>query len=40
LGGGAKIGVSQSASIIGSGWYHIVEDVNQWSLRAGLAWSI
>ena len=40
LGGGASIGVSQSASIIGSGWYHIVEDVNQWSARAGLAFSI
>jgi opacity protein-like surface antigen len=39
-GAGAKVGVSQSASIITSGWYHIVEDVNQWSLRAGLAWSI
>jgi len=39
-GAGVKIGVSQSANIIGSGWYHIVEDVNQWSLRAGLAWSI
>jgi opacity protein-like surface antigen len=40
LGGGASIGVSQSASIIGSGWYHVVEDVNQWSARAGLAFSI
>ena len=40
LGGGASIGVSQSASLIGSGWYHMVEDVNQWSARAGLAFSI
>jgi hypothetical protein len=40
MGGGASIGVSQSASIIGSGWYHIVEDVNHWSARAGLAFSI
>ena len=39
-GAGVKVGVSQSANIITSGWYHIVEDVNQWSLRAGLAWSI
>lgn len=39
-GAGVKVGVSQSANIIGSGWYHIVEDVNQWSLRAGLAFSI
>jgi hypothetical protein len=40
MGGGASIGVSQSASLIGSGWYHMVEDVNQWSVRGGLAWSI
>jgi hypothetical protein len=40
FGGGASIGVSQSASIIGSGWYHIVDNVNQWSARAGLAFSI
>lgn len=40
LGTGASIGVSQSMNIIGSGWYHIVEDVNHWSLRGGLAWSI
>lgn len=39
-GAGVKVGVSQSASIVGSGWYHMVEDVNQWSARAGLAWSI
>jgi opacity protein-like surface antigen len=39
-GTGVKVGISQSANIITSGWYHIVEDVNQWSLRAGLAWSI
>jgi opacity protein-like surface antigen len=39
-GAGVKIGVSQSANIVGSGWYHIVEDVNHWSMRAGVAWSI
>lgn len=39
-GAGVKLGVSQSANLIGSGWYHMVEDANNWSLRAGLAWSI
>jgi len=39
-GAGVKVGVSQSANIIGSGWYDHVEDANNWSLRAGLAWSI
>ena len=39
-GAGVKIGVSQSANIITSGWYDHVEDANNWSLRAGLAWSI
>jgi opacity protein-like surface antigen len=40
LGGGASIGVSQRANIIGSGWYHMVEDVNQWSVRGGLEFRI
>jgi len=39
-GAGLKIGVSQSASILGSGWYHIVEDANHWSVRGGLAFNI
>ncbi len=39
-GTGASIGVTQSMNFVGSGWYHMVEDVNQWSLRAGLAWSL
>jgi Outer membrane protein beta-barrel domain len=39
-GGGLKIGVSQSANIIGSGWYHSVDSSNYWSVRGGLAWSI
>lgn len=39
-GAGVKIGVSQSANIITSGWYNVVDKANNWSLRAGLAWSI
>jgi len=39
-GAGVKVGVTKSASIIGSGWYHVVQDANNWSMRAGLAWSI
>jgi len=39
-GAGVKIGVSQSANIITSGWYDHVEDANNWSARAGLAWSL
>jgi opacity protein-like surface antigen len=39
-GAGVKIGVSQSANVITSGWYNNVENANNWSLRAGLAWSI
>lgn len=39
-GAGFKIGVSQSAHIIGSGWYHIVEDANHWSMRGGLGFNI
>jgi len=39
-GAGVKLGVSQSANIIGSGWYNAVEDANNWSLRAGLVFSI
>ncbi len=40
LGTGASIGVTQSMNFVGSGWYHMVEDVNQWSVRGGLAWSL
>jgi len=39
-GAGIKIGVSQSASLVGSGWYHIVEDANNWTARAGLAFNL
>jgi opacity protein-like surface antigen len=39
-GAGVKIGVSQSASLMGSGWYSMVEDANHWSMRAGLSFSI
>lgn len=39
-GAGLKVGISQSANIIGSGWYNMVSDVNHWSLRGGLAWNI
>ena len=40
LGTGASVGVSQSMNIVGSGWYNIVDNVNQWSVRGGLAWSL
>jgi opacity protein-like surface antigen len=40
VGTGASIGVSSNMSFVGSGWYHMVENVNQWSARAGLAWSL
>jgi len=39
-GAGVKVGVSQNANILTSGWYNIVEDTNHWSLRAGMAWNI
>jgi len=39
-GAGVKVGVSQSANIVGSGWYDRVDSANNWSARAGLAWSI
>jgi hypothetical protein len=39
-GAGFKVGVSQNANIITSGWYNVVEDVNHWSLRAGMAWNL
>jgi opacity protein-like surface antigen len=44
-GAGFKVGMSQSMSAVASGWYNVVNDfnnvdVNNWSLRAGLAWSI
>jgi len=39
-GAGFKVGMSARTSAMASGWYNIVEDVNNWSLRAGLAWSI
>jgi opacity protein-like surface antigen len=39
-GAGVKVGVSQSANIIGSGWYNVVDTADNWSLRAGLSWTI
>lgn len=39
-GAGVKVGVSERASIVGSGWYNIVEDVNHWSVRGGLAFNL
>jgi opacity protein-like surface antigen len=39
-GAGVKVGVSERASLVGSGWYNIVEDVNHWSARAGLAFNL
>lgn len=39
-GAGLKIGVSQSMNVLTSGWYERVSSANNWSARAGLAWSI
>jgi opacity protein-like surface antigen len=39
-GAGFKVGVSQSTSIVGSGWYNVVEDADNWSVRGGLAWNL
>ncbi len=39
-GAGLKVGISQSANIIGSGWYNVVDTANHWSVRGGLAFNI
>ncbi|HEX5131356.1 MAG TPA: hypothetical protein VFX92_02590 [Candidatus Krumholzibacteria bacterium] len=39
-GAGFKVGVSQNANLITSGWYNVVDNANNWSLRAGMAWSL
>jgi opacity protein-like surface antigen len=39
-GAGVKVGVSERANIVGSGWYNVVEDVNHWTLRAGLSFNL
>ncbi|HET6347686.1 MAG TPA: outer membrane beta-barrel protein [Candidatus Krumholzibacteria bacterium] len=39
-GAGVKLGVSQSASIVGSGWYHMVDNANHWSFRGGLEFGL
>lgn len=39
-GAGLQIGISQSANIVTSGWYHVVEDANNWSLRAGMSFNL
>jgi opacity protein-like surface antigen len=39
-GAGFKVGVNDRTNIIGSGWYNIVEDVNHWSVRGGLAFNL
>ncbi len=38
MGAGFNVGISESANIVTSGWYNIVEDVNHWQIRAGLGW--
>jgi hypothetical protein len=39
-GAGLKVGISQRASLTGSGWYNIVEDANHWSARGGLEFGL
>ncbi len=43
-GAGVKVGMNESMSAIASGWYNVISDdtndVKNWSLRAGLAWSL
>lgn len=40
VGGGASMGVGSRTNLVASGWYHFVENVDQWSARAGLSWNI
>ena len=39
-GAGINVGITQRASLTGSGWYNIVEDANHWSARGGLAFNL
>ncbi len=39
-GAGLNFGINERTSIVTSGWYNIVEDVNHWSARAGLAFNL
>ena len=40
FGGGLQVGVAERMNIVGQGWYTLVEDLNQWSLRGGLSWTL
>lgn len=40
FGGGLQVGVADRMNIVGQGWYTLVEDLNQWSLRGGLSWTL
>lgn len=43
-GAGFKVGLNESMSALGSGWYNVISneggDINNWSLRAGLGWNM
>jgi len=40
FGGGLQVGVAERMNIVGQGWYSLVEDLNQWSVRGGLSWTL
>lgn len=40
VGGGLEFGATPRMNIVGSGWYSMVQDFNQWSIRGGLSWNI
>ena len=40
FGGGVQVGVAERMNIVGQGWYTLVEDLNQWSVRGGLSWTL
>ena len=40
FGGGVQVGVAERMNIVGQGWYTLVEDLNQWSVRGGFSWTL
>jgi len=40
LGGGLQVGATDRMNIVGQGWYGLVEDLNQWSVRGGVAFTL
>jgi hypothetical protein len=40
LGGGLQVGATDRMNIVGQGWYGLVEDFNQWTVRGGVAFTL